>query len=163
MVGHHEPVVVRVAVALVAAVLLLVPSSDAAPDGDGDVEVRPEVRAVEILRAWDQRRASAYASGDPPRLRVLYSRGSWAGARDVRTLQAYAARGLVVEDVSVQVRRVRLLSESSRLLRVQVVDRVSATVAGPGGPAVLPSRWQDRIVTMVRDANGWQVRAVRRR
>lgn len=142
-----------------------------APSTAAAGELRAEVRALRLLRAWDRRRAAAYAAGDAIELRRLYAPASRAGARDVATLRAYTSRGLVVEGITVQVLRARLRARSPTLLRLDVVDRVTgatAVTAAPGGggseavalPAVRPTR---RVITMVRAGPRWEVRSVRRR
>ncbi|CAA9369268.1 MAG: hypothetical protein AVDCRST_MAG47-1009 [uncultured Nocardioidaceae bacterium] len=136
---------------------------------------RPAVQALDLLRRWDARRAAAYASGEPRRLRQLYAPGSRAGARDVRLLRSYADRGLVVEELAVQVLDVRLVSASPSLVRLQVLDRMAggrvALAEGwttgadsePGEETWLPAgRPESRVVTMVEHGGGWVVRSVRR-
>ena len=125
---------------------------------------RPVVAAVKVLREWDHRRAAAYASGDARRLRALYARGSWAGARDVRTLRSYADRRLVVDRLDVQVLRAQLLRRGGQVLRLRVLDRVITTVTHPRGsvttlPVGVPAV---RVVTMVKPQDRWVVRSVRR-
>jgi hypothetical protein len=129
-------------------------------------EERPAVRALRILRAWDRRRASAYAGGEPDVLRPLYARGSRAGARDVRVLRSYADRGLVVQELTMQVLEVRLLASSPGLVRLRVLERLAGgTIAEPGGGAgtALPTAEpRARVVTLVHEGGRWVVRAVRR-
>lgn len=75
-----------------------------AGDGDGRpvprpaaaVPARPEVAALDVLRAWDVRRARAWARGSPAALAELYTADSRTGLRDRRMLRAYADRGLRV-------------------------------------------------------------------
>ena len=120
-------------------------------------------RALSVMHRWDDRRAAAYASGDVSRLRDLYVRGSVAGARDVRILREYAARGLVVEHLVMQVLRARVEVASRSRLRLHLVDRVAggtarswrSEVALPGG------RPRSRTVTLVRVGGRWLVRSVR--
>src|SRR4051794_9617102 len=56
-----------------------------APSGSTDLP------AVAVLRAWDRRRADAYAAGSPGQLRALYVRGG--GSSGVHPLQGDRARG----------------------------------------------------------------------
>ena len=72
------------------------------------------VDALEVLHAWDTRRARAWAEADADALRALYVRGSAAGRADVRLLRAYAARGLVVRRLVTQVFAVRVLRSDAR-------------------------------------------------
>lgn len=150
-------------------------TSPPTPAGPGAGEVRPvggterpAVRALRLLRDWDARRAAAYTAGDPQLLRRLYAPGSRAGARDARVLRGYAARGLVVDGLTLQVIEARLVAETPGLVRIRVVDRVGggsvrevgsqhrSTDLPTGGPV-------SRVVTLVHGKTGWVVRAVRRR
>lgn len=123
----------------------------------------PAARALAVLHRWDDRRAAAYASGDVALLRRLYVPGSVAGARDVRTLREYAAHGLVVEDLTMQVLDVDVLEESPTRLRVHLVDRLAGGTATVGRSEVaLPGgRPRSRTVTMVLRGDRWLVRSVR--
>jgi hypothetical protein len=142
---------------------------DARPGGGSE---RPTARALRLLREWDARRADAWSTGDPRALRRLYAPGSRAAARDIRVLREYAERGLVVEGLTMQLLDARLVTETPSLVRIRVVDRVAGgavhragrphhTTALPTGTPVT------RVVTLVRGvdgwADGWVVRAVRRR
>lgn len=56
------------------------PVLSAAPVAEAGAAARPlpELRALRVLRAWDARRAAAWASGDPAALVELYVAGSRA-------------------------------------------------------------------------------------
>ena len=129
----------------------------------GVAHTRPAVEALALLHRWDGRRSAAYAAGDPSRLRRLYSRGSWAGARDVRVLRAYADRGLVVDGLATQVLEVEVVERSDRVLRLRVVERFAGgTVRSSRSEATLPSgRIRERVLTLVRGERGWVLRSVR--
>ena len=83
------------------------------------------VRALEVLHAWDARRAQAWADSDAAALGSLYVRGSGAGRADVRLLRAYEAHGFVVRRLVTQVFAVRVLHQDSIGLRLRVLDRVA--------------------------------------
>jgi hypothetical protein len=85
--------------------------------------------AVGVLRDWDRRRAAAWADGDAGALRALYTRRSAAGSADVALLQEYAARGLVVRDLRMQLLSVRVLVDRPRQLVLEVTDRVAGATA----------------------------------
>jgi hypothetical protein len=85
--------------------------------------------AVGVLRDWDRRRAAAWADGDAGALRALYTRRSAAGSADVALLQEYAARGLVVRDLRMQLLSVRVLVDRPRQLVLEVIDRVAGATA----------------------------------
>ena len=127
-------------------------------------EERPAVRALAVLRRWDRLRAAAYAAGEPGTLRSLYSPGSWAGARDVRTLRTYADRGLVVRGLRMQVLSAELLPARPGTLRLRVEERVAGGTVTDGRAEVrLPTgRPTERVVTLVHGPQGWQLRSVRR-
>lgn len=82
-----------------------------------------------VLRDWDHRRAAAWAAGDAGALRALYTRRSAAGAADATLLHAYAARGLVVRGLRMQLLRARVLVARPRLLELEVTDRLAAATA----------------------------------
>ena len=68
--------------------------------------VRPVAAALpaaDVLRAWDGRRAEAFAAGDLAALGRLYVPGSRAGTADRALLRGYLDRGLRVEGMRVQV------------------------------------------------------------
>ncbi len=65
------------------------PPATAAPAAAHPVDLP----AADVLRAWDEQRAAAYADGSVPRLRRLYVAGSAAGRADARVLRGYRARG----------------------------------------------------------------------
>jgi hypothetical protein len=101
----------------------------------------PSVLAV--LHGWDRQRASAWAAGDPVALASLYVPGSSAGATDVALLRRYAARGLVVRDIRMQVVRARVLVARPRRIELEVTDRLTTATAvraaGPAAPRRLPA------------------------
>lgn len=85
--------------------------------------------AVEVLHAWDARRAAAWAGGDARALSRLYVPGSPAGAADVALLRRYAARGLLVSELRMQVLSARVLVTRPRRLELEVTDRLARAVA----------------------------------
>lgn len=122
----------------------------------------PEVAALNVLRAWDARRAAAWATGDTAALRVLYTPSASAGDRDVAMLRAYRQRGLRVEGLETQVVRVRVVTHQPDRLVVDVVDRLAGSVAvGSEGRVRLPrgAAIQHRI-TFVHRAGEWRVARV---
>lgn len=82
-----------------------------------------------VLQEWDRRRAAAWAAGDVEALARLYTRGSSAGLADVALLREYAARGLVVRGLRMQLLRARVLVARPRRLELEVTDRLSAASA----------------------------------
>ncbi len=86
------------------------------------------VAGLAVLRAWDARRARAWARSDPAPLRSLYVPGSSAGRADVRLLRAYRSRGLVVRRLVTQVFAVQVRHRASEVLRLRVSDRVAGGV-----------------------------------
>lgn len=118
--------------------------------------------AVGVLAGWDRRRAAAWAASDAEALRRLYLPGSRAGRADVRLLGEYAASGLRVRRLTIQVFSLTVVDRSPGRLRLRVVDRVAGgeTVrAGDvgrlrSGPVVT------RHVELVRRPGGWRVGAV---
>jgi hypothetical protein len=117
---------------------------------------------VEVLHAWDDRRAGAWAAGDVAGLRALYTPGSPAGRADAAMLRAWRARDLRVEGLAVQLLAVRVLAESDGRLRLRVTDRVAGgTAIGPGVRTVLPvDRATTRVVVLRVVAGEWRVALV---
>jgi hypothetical protein len=120
---------------------------------------RPAARALTLLRAWDRRRAAAWAEDDPSALRALYLPGSSTGRRDVAMLAAYHRRGLQVTTMRRQVLAVQVRDSDPRTLSLVVTDRlVEAWVTGRGVRAVLPrSRPATRRIVLRHERVGWRV------
>ena len=115
-----------------------------------------------VLAQWDGRRAAAWASGDPRRLRSLYAVGSRTGDADVRLLRHYLSRGLRVEGLTTQVLALDVVRRSSRRLVLDVTDRVAggAAVGGPTPVALPADRASSRRVVLVRPGERWLVAEV---
>lgn len=108
----------------------VVPVSAAAPSADEEVALR-------VLRAWDRARAQAWAHGSTSQLRRLYPRGSAAAAEDVARLEAYAARGLVVEGMRMQILSADVTRLGPGRLQVVVTDRLTgAEVVARADPSM---------------------------
>jgi hypothetical protein len=167
-VSRSRPTVV-VVLALLAAglVLVVVRLGDRPPQAGAAAPVVAvavaEVPAADVLRAWDEQRAAAYATGSVRQLRGLYVAGSAAGRSDARVLRRYRSHGLVVDGMRTQVLALRVLEQRPRRLRLEVTDRLAAAVAvGRGRRVLLPRDQPDtRAVTLLRGADGaWRVSAV---
>ena len=120
--------------------------------------------SLEVLHAWDARRARAWAGADPSALRSLYVRGSAAGRADVRLLRAYEQRGVVVRHLVTQVFAVRVQHRDAETLRLTVFDRVAGgqvVHAGQKTP-MRSSRPVTRTVTFRRVWGSWRVGGVSR-
>ena len=165
--------VVLVLTALTAVATGAVQTGDGcpAPGGvDADRVVRhpgastdPGAAALAVLRAWDVRRAAAWADGDAAAVGSLYTPGSDAGRGDRAMLRRYAERGLRVRGLRMQVIEVSLRSRSVGRIVLDVTDRVAGgVVVGPGVRTRLPTdRATRRIVVLRRVAGEWRVDAVR--
>ena len=131
------------------------------PSGAGPV--LPEVMALDLLRAWDARRARAWARGSPAALAGLYTPGSRTGLGDRRMLRAYADRGLRVTGLRMQVLAVEVRVAGQDRLVLRVADRLARGVArGRAGPVPLPTdRVSVRLVELRRVAGAWRVGEVR--
>jgi hypothetical protein len=119
------------------------------------------VRAADVLRGWDERRAAAWAEGDAAALRDLYV--DRAGAADVRLLRRYADRGYRVEDLTTQLLAVEVLARAPGRWRLRVTDRVTSAVAVRGEEhRPLPRDGADtHVVTLVQAKGVWRVAAIR--
>lgn len=120
------------------------------------------VAALEVLHAWDARRAEAWARDDVTALGSLYVRGSRAGAADVGLLRAYEARGAVVRRLVTQVFAVQVLGRDASTLRLRVLDRVAGgEVVQHGHTTALSSSLPvARTIDLRRVARVWRVEAV---
>lgn len=158
--------VVVVAVAVTVPIVARDPAAPATASDGASVAAAaapPLVpQAVRVLAAWDRERTAAWAAGDVVALRGLYAAGSRTGSRDVAMLSAYAARGLRVRGLEVQLLAWEVRDRSPTQVRLVVTDRVvGGVVAGAGEtrslPADQPSR---RIVRFVRRGEQWLVAEV---
>lgn len=116
--------------------------------------------ALSVLRAWDARRAAAYARGSAQRLRDLYVAGSPAATADVRLLGRYRARGLRVVGLRTQVLALGVVHRGPARWTLRVTDRVQAgTVVGEGRRLSLPrDAATSRQLTLVRGGDDrWRV------
>ncbi|MEJ7834213.1 MAG: hypothetical protein WKF79_14965, partial [Nocardioides sp.] len=125
----------------------------------------PETRrtaALSVLRQWDARRAAAWAGGDVPALRRLYTRGSEAGRRDVSMLRRWVDREWRVQGMQMQILASTVVEESAARVAVRVTDRLTGAVAvGRGRRVVLPGDGATtRQITLRRMAGEWRVAAV---
>ncbi len=109
---------------------------------------------VDVLHAWDERRAEAWAAGDVAGLRSLYVTGSAAGRADAAMLRAWRERGLRVEGMEMQLLSVDVRRRTPHLLVLDVVDRL---VGGALLPADLPTR---HVVTLRVVEGEWRVAGV---
>jgi len=124
------------------------------------VDRAEQSEALAVLRAWDLRRARAWAAGDVPGLRRLYTAGSVTGAADCADLQSYVDRGLVVEGISTQILAASVISSEPNRLVLDVTDRLAASTAvGDGVRLKLPgTQAKELTVELVKQHGGWLVR-----
>lgn len=122
----------------------------------------PRTTALSALRQWDASRAAAWAGGDVPALRELYTRSSEAGRRDVSMLRRWVERGLRVQGMQMQVLDSAVVEESAVRMVVRVTDRLTGAVAvGRGRRVVLPGDGvSSRRIMLRRVAGQWRVAAV---
>ena len=120
------------------------------------------VAALAVLRAWDVRRAAAWAAGDEAALAALYTDGSAAGRRDRAMLGRYGARGLRVRGMRMQVLAGKVRSRTAGRIVLVVTDRLAHAVAeGRGTRVVLPRDRATRRTIVLRGVAGeWRVAQV---
>jgi hypothetical protein len=118
-----------------------------------------ESDTVRLLRAWDHRRARAYAKGDPAALAALYVAGSRTGAADVAVLRGYLDRDLRVTGMRTQLLGADVVERGVRRLTVLVTDVLTGAVATSGDRrwALPRDRPSTRRVVLVRVAGEWRV------
>lgn len=116
----------------------------------------PAADPVGVLGAWLDQRREAYVEADAEALADLYRPDSGAGRADVATLRAYAARGVRVTDLRVQVSRVRVVESATHRLRLRVRSRLARTTVEVGGATrQLPgSSWRVRELVLHADDGG---------
>ena len=119
------------------------------------------VSPIAVLHAWDEQRADAWAAGDAPALRALYTPGSETGGRDVTMLRAWTSRGLRVDGLRVQLLDVAVRRRTPDRLVLALTARLAGGVAEPLG-LPLPRDRPSRHVVVLRLVDGaWRVSAVR--
>ncbi len=144
---------------VVAVTMLVTPDHAERPVPAAGPAVSPTTRALAVLRAWDRRRAVAWAHDDPAALRALYVAGSHTGRRDVAMLWAYHRRALRVTTMQRQVLAVHVRVHVPRAMTLLVTDRlVEGRVTGRGERLVLPrSRPATHRLALRRTTTGWRV------
>ena len=154
--------VLATAVVVAVTVLLAPDDSERPAAATAGPAASPTTRAVAVLRAWDRRRAVAWAHDDAAELRALYVGGSQTGRRDVAMLAAYHRRGLRVTTMHRQVLAVDVRASGSRAMTLLVTDRlVEGRVTGRGERLVLPrSRPATHRLVLRRTTTGWRVAEV---
>lgn len=117
-----------------------------------------EPRALRLLHAWDALRADAYARGDVAALRRLYVARSALGRRDAAVLRSYVERGLVVDDLRMQVLSADVRRDGPRLVEVVVTESVSGTVRAGTSTWRLPQdRTDAHVVVLGRRHGAWRM------
>ena len=132
-----------------------------------DTEAAPaKLPAREVLRAWDRRRAAAWAAQDPAALARIYLPRAEAGRRDVALLRRWTDRGVRVTRLQPQVLALRVVEATDRRLVVEVTDRLGVVEPVTGGVAIdLPTdRATSRRIELRREPGArsrWRVASVR--
>jgi hypothetical protein len=125
------------------------------------VPAASRTEALAVLADWDRRRSAAWAAGDAAALGRLYLDGSDAGRADAAMLRRWAARGLRVTGLRMQVLEATVVSGEADRWEVDVTDRV---VGGDAGGQPLPrDGWSTRRIVLERTTGEWQVASVRPR
>jgi serine/threonine protein kinase len=118
-----------------------------------------------VVTHLDALRAAAFSEGDAAALAGVYAPGAAAYSTDLATLSSLQSRGLHAQGFSATVEAVTVVSETSTMKRLRVVDRLSSyllvddTGAVVGhGPARPPTAYT---MTLTSVAGRWRVAAVR--
>lgn len=146
---------------LALLVVLLATTACAHADA-GRVDTRRTAEALSLLREWDHRRSQAWTDGDAGALADLYTRASHTGRRDCAMLAAYAARGLRVTRLRMQVLEASVRSWTASRIRLEVTDRmVGAEAVGGGLRIPLPrDRPSMRVISLRWISGAWRVEEV---
>ena len=138
---------------------LRVSAGDPGEDTVDAVPAHAETEALGILRAWDVRRARAWAAGDVHALDGLYTPRSRTGAVDLAMLRSYLRRGLVVEGMNTQVLAADVRASDATHLTLVVTDRLAtATAVGAGTSQRLPrDRATNHTVELLKTGDAWLV------
>ena len=153
---------------VIVAVALVLPSASPdrsdARDGASTPSGSPSERTapLTVLRQWDRARAAAWREADPRALARLYVAGSRAGRADRGLLAAYAARGLRVTGMRMQVASVEVVTATDDRMVLVVTDRLVGAIAlGRGARIRLPrDGWSRRRTVLVRTGEDWRVARV---
>jgi hypothetical protein len=150
---------VLVTVVVVAGAALLQDPTPGQVGGSDRPATSSVSRAATVLRAWDRRRARAWADDDRSAVRALYVPGSRAGRRDLAMLAAYHQRGLRVTTMKRQVLAMDVVTRTADTWALEVTDRLAeARVGRNGSSRVLPrSRPATRRIELRRVADTWKV------
>ena len=138
---------------------LRVSAGDPGEDTPDAAPAHAETEALGILRAWDVRRARAWAAGDVHALDRLYTPRSRTGAVDLAMLRSYLRRGLVVEGMDTQVLAADVRASDATHLTLVVTDRLAtATAVGAGTSQRLPrDRASNHTVELLKTGDAWLV------
>lgn len=121
---------------------------------------------VTVVAGFDLIRAEAFEQDRPDLLSQIYAAGSPLLARDRKILASYVGRGIVIDDLRMDVESAEEIQRTPTLVRLDVVDRLILTrVHLPDGslrdlPRDLPTR---RIVELSLTAQGWRISSMRQR
>jgi hypothetical protein len=111
-----------------------------------------------VLREWDTRRSTAFASGDESALRQLYPPGSRLAREDVDLLRAYERRGARLTEVTHQLREVTVMQSGPGRFRVRVVEGLRSTVSVEGEERALPTpAYRRSTLGFERGPTGWRL------
>lgn len=154
---------------MLAILVTLTAVAAAAADGGGattprrtpprpDVPTSAAIRVAEILRAWDRRRAAAWARGEPAGLARLYTPGSRTGAGDVADLRRWRDRGLRVVGLRQQVAGIGLRRHTRGHLVLTVTERtVDGIAVGRRRTALPVSGWETHVISLRHVHGRWLV------
>lgn len=142
-------------------------AAPALPSATPDPTARPDLRrALRVLAQWDRARAAAYAAEDAERLGELYTPRSTVRAADLALLERYAAAGVRVRDLRMQLLALEVLEAAPGRLRLLVTDRVQdASAVGRRGEVQLRADAPSTRLVVLHGTPGgtWRVSAVRPR
>lgn len=116
------------------------------------------------LEGFDTIRATAFELDAPELLSIVYPSDSELLEDELRLLANYRDRGIEIESMHMQIKRLSVLEEDPSHVRLLVVDRLSSTqiVMPDGSKRALPrDRLTRHTVQLTLTPEGWRISSVR--
>lgn len=148
---------------LAASVLFLLAGCSADQPVPVSQPAAVQLEPLRVLHEWDAARSLAWEHADPVALEGLYLPRSTAGVEDVALLKRYAARGVRLRGIRMQVLSARIVVKRETRMQLVVVERFAGAHAetASGARSLPAGRPVRRIIDLRRYSGRWLVAAVR--